>query len=56
MKSKSRIADLILKYMDMLQEEEDPMYEEDDLFEDEEEKPKGKIKVTVMSKMGKKGK
>lgn len=55
MQNKSRIADLILKYMDMLQEEEDPMYEEDDLFEDEP-KGKGKIKVTVMSKMGKKDK
>jgi hypothetical protein len=53
MKKKVKVADEILKYLDMLQEEEDDdLYEDDDVFEDK--KPKGKIKIMIVKKIGKK--
>ena len=49
-KSKIKLADEILKYVDMLQEDEDPLYEEDEMFEEEKKMPMVKISVKKKAK------
>ena len=46
-KSKIKLADHLLDYMDKLSEDDDPLYEEDELFE---ESKMPKVKITVKSK------
>lgn len=44
-KVKIKMADEILRIIDELQEEDDPIMEEEDIFEDKKGKPIIKIKV-----------
>lgn len=48
-KSKIKLADHLLDYMDKLSEDDDPLYEEDELFE-ESKKPIVKISVKKKGK------